>query len=161
MARGRLRYVSLNASLIPVQPEIALPLGAPGVLCLYADFRPGQLDTLVYLCNAGLDALSEVTVVIDNTSMFSFYQSEPAKRWANVHATRQVRWDVVPPGICVLINTLSHYIWDEVNRYSLTFTDAAGQRRTAKAHDLTLNACRLAQDPDKVWVAFDAALLVN
>ena len=41
-----------------MQREIALPLGAPGVLCLYADFRPGQLDTLVYLCNAGLDALS-------------------------------------------------------------------------------------------------------
>ena len=89
MARGRLQYVSLNASLIPVQPEIALPLGAPGVLCLYADFRPSQLDTLVYLCNAGLEVLSEVTVVIDNTSMFSFYQSEPAKRWANVDATRQ------------------------------------------------------------------------
>jgi hypothetical protein len=101
--------------------------------------------------------LSEVTVVIDNTSMFSFFQSQPAKRWANVDATRQVRWDVVPPGICVLINTLSHYIGDEVNRYRLTFTDAAGQRRTAKAHDLALNACRLAQDLDKVWVAFDAA----
>lgn len=57
----------------------------------------------------------------------------------------------------LLINTLSHYIWDEVNRYSLTFTDAAGQRRTAEAHDLTLNACRLAQNPDTVCVAFDAA----
>jgi hypothetical protein len=134
-----------------------LPAGAPGLLCLYADFRPGQLDTLVYLCNAGLEVLSEVTVVIDNTSMFSFYQSEPAKRWASVDATQQIRWNVVPPGTCVLINTLSHYIWDEVNRYSLTFTDAAGQRRTAQTHDLALNACRLAQDPDNVWVAFDAA----
>ena len=143
--------------LFQCNPRSPCPLGSPGVLCLYADFRPGQLDTLVYLCNAGLDALSEVTVVIDNTSMFLFYQSEPAERWASVHATRHVRWDVVPPGIYLLINTLSHYIWDEVNRYSLTFTDAAGQRRTAKAHDLTLNACRLAQDPDKVWVTFDAA----
>jgi hypothetical protein len=45
--------MSLNASLIPAQPEIALPLGAPGLLCLYADFRPRQLDTLVYLCKRG------------------------------------------------------------------------------------------------------------
>ena len=147
----------MNASLIPAQSQIVLPIGVPGALCLYADFRPGQLDTPVYLCNAGLDALSEVTVVIDSTSMLSFYQSEPAKRWTSVDATRQVRWDAVPPGTCVPVNTLSHYIWDEVNRYSLTFTDAAGQRHTAQTHDLTLNACRLAQNPDKVWVAFDAA----
>ena len=109
-----------------MQPEIALPLGAPGILCLYADFRPSQLDTLVHLCNAGLDALSDITVVIDNTSMFSFYQSQPAQRWASVDATRQVRWDAVPPGACVLINTLSHYRWDEVNRYSLTFAPRDG-----------------------------------
>jgi hypothetical protein len=32
-----------------------------------------------------------------------------------------------------------------------------GQHRTAEAHDLALNACRLAEDPDKVWVAFDVA----
>jgi hypothetical protein len=101
--------------------------------------------------------LSEVTAVIDSTSMSSFYQSEPAEHWASVHHTRQDRWDAVPPGACVLINTLSHFMWDEVNRYCLTFTDAAGQRRTAEVHDLALNAWRLAQEPDKVWVAFEAA----
>jgi hypothetical protein len=33
----------------------------------------------------------------------------------------------------MLINALSHYTWDEVNRYCLTLNDAAGQRRTAEA----------------------------
>ena len=61
------------------------------------------------------------------------------ERWASVHHTRQDRWDSVPPGASVLINTLSHYMWDEVNRYCLTFIDAAGQRRTAEANDLALN----------------------
>ena len=113
---GGLLHVSLNASLVPAQSEIALPLGAPCPLCLYADSRPNELDTLVYICNASLDVLSEVTVVIDSTSMFSFYQSEAAQRWASVDATQQVRWDAIPPDACVLVNTLSHYIWDEVNR---------------------------------------------
>ena len=37
--------------------------------------------------------------MIDNTSLFSFYQSEPANRWANVDAARHVRWQTVPPSI--------------------------------------------------------------
>ena len=153
----RLLHYELNAALVPAPPEIALPPSTPGLLCLYADFRARQLDTLVYLCNAGPELLAGVEAVIDNISMLQFYGSGPAKRWATVNHTQEKRWNAVPPGGCVLINSLDHFIWDDVSRYRLTFTDAAGQRRTAEAHDLTLNACRLAQDPDAVWVTFDIA----
>ncbi len=51
-----------SARLVPAPPVIALPTGAPGPLCLYADYRPRQRETLVYLCNAGPDPLAEVTV---------------------------------------------------------------------------------------------------
>jgi hypothetical protein len=63
----------------------------------------------------------------------------------------------VPPGACVLVNPLSHTIWDEVNRYRLTFTTAGGPRCMTEAQDLSLNALQLAQDPDLVWVAFGPA----
>jgi hypothetical protein len=42
---------------------------------------------------------------------------------------------------------------DDVNRYCLTFIDAASQRPT----DLGLNAGWLAEEPDKVWVPFDTS----
>ncbi len=61
------------------------------------------------------------------------------------------------PGICVLLNTLGHMVWDMVNRHRMTFTDVAGQRWTAEVVDLRLNACQLSQDPDKFWEAFRPA----
>ena len=149
--------VMLSTALVPTQPEIALPPDAPGSFCLYADFRPRQLDTLVYLCNAGPGELTEVTAAIDAISMHQFYRSEPAERWNAVDYTQEKRWDRIASGTCVLVNTLSHYTWDEVNRYRLTYTDAAGQHWTAEADDLSLNACRLSEDPSQVWVRIDAA----
>jgi len=149
--------VLLSAALVPTQPEIALPPDAPGSLCLYADFRPRQLDTLVYLCNAGLSELTEVTAAIDTISMHQFYRSEPAEKWIAVDYTQEKRWDRIASGTCVLVNTLSHVIWDEVDRYRLTYIDTAGQHWTARADDRSLNACRLSDDPSQVWVRFDAA----
>lgn len=153
----RLLHFDLNATLLPYEPEISLPPGAPGMLCLYADFRPHQLDTLVYLCNAGPTVLTEVEVAIDSISMFQFHKSTTGDPWAEVQDSNGKRWEAVRPRRCVLANTLSHFVWDEVNRYRLTFTDAAGRRRTADVHDRTLNASRLAQNPDRVWVTFDIA----
>ena len=47
---------------------------------------------------------------------------------------------------------------DDVNRYFLTFIDAAGHRgRPAEAHDLALNAGWLAAEPDKVRMPFDTS----
>lgn len=152
--RGGLWHYMLNKPLIPAPLEIALPAGAPSPLCLYADFRPRQLDTLIYLCNAGLETLVEVAVATDHISMHQFYRSEPGERWVELDYAGEERWLSIPPGSCVLIAALDHFVWDEVNRYRLTYTDATGQRWTAETHDLPLNACRLAQDPDKVWVDF-------
>ncbi len=146
----------IEMPLVPAPQTIPLPVGAPASLCLYADYRPNQLDTLVYLCNAGPDALTEVAAVIDTTDMSAFHRAtSQAERWAKIHHSQKKRWNSVPPGACVLADTLSHQLWDMVSRHRLTFTDAAGRRRTAETHDLALNACRLAQDPNEVWVAFD------
>ncbi len=153
---GMWRYM-LDKPLIPAALEILLPAGAPSPLCLYADFRPRQLDTLIYLCNAGPGALAEVAVATDHISMHQFYQSEPDERWAELDFTGEERWPSIPPGSCVLIASLDHFMWDEVNRYRLAYTDATGQRWTGEAHDLPLNACRLAQDPDKVWLTLSPA----
>ena len=144
----------LDEPLVPTPPEIALPAGAPAPLCLYADFRPRQLDTLVYLCNAGSAMLAAVAVVTDTIDMSQFYTSELGERWAGVDDTREQQWDVMPPGTGVLVNSLGHVVWDMVSRYRLAFTDASGRRWAAEADDLALNACRLAQNPDRVWVAF-------
>ena len=146
----------IETPLVPAPPTIPLSVGAPASLCLYADYRSSHLDTLVYLCNAGPDALSEVAAVIDTTDMALFHRAaSSAERWAKLHHSQEKHWNSVPPGTCVLANTLSHQLWDVVNRYRLTFTDAAGRRRTAETNDLTLNACRLAQHPNEVWDAFD------
>lgn len=127
----------------------------PKPLCLHGVYRPRQLDALVYLCNAGSDALAEVTAAIDTISMRRFYTLKPGERWAEVDHIHEDRWDDVPPGTCVLVNALSHSEWDQVSRYRLTFTDAPERRWTAQANDLPLNACQLAQNPERVWVAFD------
>ncbi len=147
----------IGARLIPALPEIALPAGAPGPLCLYADYRPRQRETLVYLCNARPDPLAEVTVVTDTIDMGDLHNSKPGERWAEASETGEQHWDTVPPGTCVLLNTLGHMVWDMVNRHRMTFTDAAGQRWTAEVVDMNLNACQLSQDPDEVWATFRPA----
>ncbi len=137
--------------------EIMLPDGAPGPLCLYADFRPRHLDTLVYLCNATSEALLDVVVATECISMHEFYSSQTDECWEQASRTFEQRWAAVPPGTCVQVAWLNHIIWDEVCRHRLTYADVAGQRWTAEAHDLSLNASRLAQDPDKVWVTLSPA----
>lgn len=150
-------HFDLGARLIPAPPVIALPLGAPGPLCLYADYRPRQRETLIYLCNAGPDPLVEVTVTTDNITMSAFFTSEPGERWAEAGEASDQHWDVVPPGTCMLLNTLGHMVWDMVNRHRMTFTDAARQRWAAEVVDVNLNACDLSQEPDRVWATFRLA----
>jgi len=153
---GLLHYY-LGARLVPALLEIALPAGTPGPLCLYADYRPRQRETLIYLCNAGPDPLAEVTVTIDTITMSDFHASGPGERWAEAGEAREQQWDAVPPGTCVLVNALDHLVWDMVNRYRMTFSDAAGRRWTAEVVDLNLNACQLSQDPDEIWETFRPA----
>lgn len=49
----KLLHFEIGTRSIPTLPRIALPAGAPGPLCLYADYSPRQVQTLVHLCNAG------------------------------------------------------------------------------------------------------------
>ncbi|EYD74718.1 hypothetical protein Rumeso_03671 [Rubellimicrobium mesophilum DSM 19309] len=146
-----LLHVMLAAALVPTLPDIPVPAGAPGPLCLYADFRPGQLETLVYLCNAGPEALSVVTVDLDSITMFEFYREEPEQRWVDASTFPKQQWDVLPAGRAVLIDTLSHAMWDFVDRYRLAWSDGVGRRWTVAADSLAFNAERLAQDPTRVW----------
>ena len=144
----------LQASTIPPPPRITLPVDAPAPLCLHADYRSRQLDTLVYLCNAGPDALAAVLVAIDTIDLHQFHVSKPDERWAEVHHTSEERWDAVLPGTCVWVNSLDHFLGETVNRYRVSFTDAAGRRWTAEAHDHALNSCHPPESPDQVWTAF-------
>jgi len=129
----------------------------PGGLYLYADFRPRQLDTPLYLCNAGTEVLAEVEVTIGTISLFQFHRLQGPERWATVQESYGKQFEAVPPGRCVLINTLDHVIADEVNRYCLSFTGAEGRRTTMEAHDRTLTASWLEEDPANVWVRFGDA----
>ena len=136
--------------------EITLPDGAPGPLCLYADFRPRQLDTLVYFCNATPEALRDVVVATERISMNDF-SSKSDKCWEKASRTFEQRWAAVPPGTCVQVAWLNHIIWDDVCRHRLMYADMAGQRWAAEAHDASLTPYWLAQDLDNVWVALSPA----
>jgi len=143
---------------IPAPPEITLPAGAPGPLCLYAVHRPGQLDTLVYLCNAGPGALANVTVATDTISVNQYFTAQSGEeRWAEEGRTREQRWEVIPPGTCIRVASLNHCMWDWVSRHCLAYTDAAGRRWAAEAHDLNLTLYDPSQGPDQVWLAFEPA----
>ena len=157
----RLLHFWIGARLVPAPPEIALPSGAPGPLCLYADYRPEQRETLVYLCNAGPDPLAAVTVTTHTLDMGAFHTLERDERWTEASEAGKQHWDVVAPGTCVLLDALGHMVWDVVNRHRMTFTDVAGQRWTAEVVDLRLNACQLSQDPNEVWEAFRPAYPVD
>ncbi len=140
--------------------ETGLPDRAPGLLCLHADFRPRQLDTLVYLCNATMEALLDVMVRTECISMNDF-NSESNECWEQASRTFERRWAAVPPGTCVQVAWLNHIIWDDVRRYRLTYADVAGRRWAVEAHDASLTPYWLAQDPDKVWVALSPARAVD
>lgn len=153
----KLFHFLLEARSIAALPRIELPAGSPGPLCLYADFSPRQAQTLVYLCNAGPDPLAEVTDTTSDSSVPESRASEPSELGAEADDTHRKQLDAVPPATCVLLDTLSHRIVGESRRHRVTYTDTAGQRWTAKAHDHNLNAWYLSEDPERVWVAFDPA----
>ena len=143
----------LQVRSVPALERIALPGGAPGPLCLYAVCCPQQLDTLVYLCNAGPDALADVVVTTDTLTMGECFGSNREERWAD-GCTQERRWAMLPPGTGVLVALLDHLMWDFVSRHRVAWTDPAGWRCTAEAHDVSLNICDLSEHPDEPWVAF-------
>ena len=140
--------------------EITLPDGAPGPLCLYADFRPRQLDTLVYLCNATSEALLDVVVATECISMDDF-NSKSDECWKQASRTFERRWAAVPPGTYVQVAWLNHIIWDDVRRHRLAYADVAGKRWAAEAHDAFLTPYWLAQGPDMAGVALSPARAVD
>ncbi len=60
---GGLWNLDLNAELVPTRPEIPVPQDAPTLICLHGEYRRTHLDTNIYLCNAGPDALADVTLL--------------------------------------------------------------------------------------------------
>jgi len=154
--QGCLMYELLTPS-VEHASEIMLRDGAPGPLCLYADFRPRQLDTLVYLCNATSEALRDVVVATECISMYEFFRSQTDECWEQARRIFEQRWAAVPPGTCVQVARLNHIIWDNVCRHRLTYADMAGQCWAAEAHDSSLTPYWLSQDPGKVWVALSLA----
>lgn len=150
-----LLHYHLSAGSVPEPLQIELPAGAPGPLCLYAHRRPDQLDTLVYLCNAGPDGLAEVVILEDCIGSFpELHGDQPNESWAEAPSVHERRWDIVLPGTCVLVGALSHVLWDIVSRYRVTFTDAAGRRWMVEAHDAVFTS--FPETPDRVWMALSA-----
>ena len=157
-ARGGVFTSYLLAPLVPEQPEIALPAGAPGPLCLYGDFRGSQLSTLVYLCNNWPEPLTDVTVVTDTISMNTYFRSPRGQeRWTKEGRSWEQRWGVVAPGRCVRIAIISHVINDCVSRHTLSYADPAGRRWTAEAIDLGLSSCQPPEEPGTLWAEFSPA----
>jgi hypothetical protein len=136
-------------------PSIALPAGSPGGLCIYADCRHDQLYTRIYLCNADSHALSDVTVQIENIGLDRYFSETPEEHRTMADHMREEHLSDLAPNTCVLVSELSHIAWDQVNRYVLTFTDSNGLPRRMVADDYRLDVNSLAEDPNKVWVAFE------
>lgn len=154
---GGIMRVYLQVPSIPRPAEIVPPAGAPGPLSLYANCRPHQLDTLIYLCNAGPDALTDVVVTTDTVGMNEFFASKGGQElWVDAR-TCEEHWTMVPPGLGIMVAWLDHWIWDSVSRYRVAYTDRAGRRCTAVAYDVNLTICVLSENPDKVWAAFRRA----
>lgn len=150
---NELFWLHIQAPSIAFHTEIALPQGAPGPLCLYAEFRPRQCDTLVYLCNAGSAPLQAVTIALTMVGMASFFEAKGDDRWVDADPIKRRCFDLVPAQCCVLINTLDHSFWDNVTRYQLTYADASGQRWEAETHDCNLCVHDMPKS-ERAWVEF-------
>jgi len=137
---------------MPIQSEMALPKGAPGPLCLYAVFCPRQLNTLIYLCNAGSDPLPAVRITSTTIEMATFFREEGDDRWSDAQSSERC-WDLLPISQCIKINQLSHTFWDYVTRYKLTYVDASGQRWQTETHDCNLCVCDKPES-ERAWVEF-------
>jgi hypothetical protein len=135
---------------------LTIPDGAPASLCLYGEVSREIRLTQVYLCNGTHEALLDVTVEIAMILMFQYYNRAPETRWDEDDSS-SIHFGTLPAGERVLVNELSHDIWDLVYRYTVTFRNADGERWQTEVDDLYLNACRLSQYPQNVWVAFPAA----
>ncbi len=156
------RYVPLVIELdAPLHPDLSLiepPAGAPAPICLYADPRPGQLRTLIYLCNTGSDILRDVTVHMNEISIAEFYRSRgPVEQWVEADDASVERWENLEPGSGLLLSVISHTFNDVVEGYVLRFTDAAGVRRKLRAISAGLSAAS-GGGAEQRWVAFRPCL---
>lgn len=125
--------------------EIELPPGAPGRLSLYLLPRPGQLDELYYLCNAGRTPLLDVMVVADSIIRFrgtvrSRLRMRPLKlraRWRKETDCIVRRCSILPPGRGILIGGDDEVFGGEtIDRYWMSFTTARGRRQSVRVTDL-------------------------
>lgn len=152
-----LLFVTLDEPTIPHATEIPIPANAPGQLSLYAVVRHPQLDTLIYLCNAGPSAITDVELLIDEISTSDDLSSDDRESQDRWHATEEKRLDAVPARVCVQVNRLSHALPELNFLYRLRFTDEEGRRCMTTCGDGILNAWYVTENPDKVWVAFPPA----
>ena len=156
----KLFWIHVGAPLVPTQVEIALPEGAPGSLCLHAEFRPRQGNTLIYLCNAGPKPLEAVTVMLTMIDMAAFFEAKGDDRWVDTDPAKQSSLDLVPANCCMLINQLDHMVWDNVTRYQLAYADASGQRWQTETHDCNLCVCDMPES-ERAWIEFARPTLAN
>ena len=133
--------------------ETGAPPGARKGVYLYADYRPEELRTLIYLCNGTEERLCESTFKIDVTTLFEFVtcEDDDGIDWSGLE---QEQIAAMHPGQCVLVNELSHEMWDLVYRYELMFSEGDLRHEKIVAYDRALNAWWLAENPTAVWVIF-------
>ena len=150
---GGLWNCDLNAELVPTRAEIPVPQNAPAPICLYGEYRRTQLDTNIYFCNAGPDALVDVALGIEVVSGESMQRWPPGEPGPPATPPYERRWDAIPAGRAVLVGRLYHGIRNDVCRYRLTFA-AGGHRRAMQADDDALSTLFNAESLDPPWVPF-------
>ena len=145
----------LFAATVPPPPVIAVPPGAPAPLCLFGDYRPGQADTLVYLCNAGAEAVTDAVLVIDTIDDYARWTSKRKNPRPQVIATYEKRLGAVPPGAGIWVGQSTHVVTlDRSCRYRLAYAGADGRRRAAEAFEGSITSIHGPSAPDDAWAAF-------
>ena len=155
---GFVLTVELLVPTIPPAPTIALPPGAPAPLCLHAEWRPRQLDTLIYLCNAAPQPLTAATALIDTIDDYAALTSKRINPRPQVVSTCERRLGAIPTNTGLWLGSITHAIdLERSTRYRLAYIDAAGRRRFAEARDDTLGGVHSPAASRHAWVAFEPA----
>ena len=152
---GLLITSNLLAALIPPPPIIALPAGAPAPLCLFGDYRRSQADTLIYLCNAGAEPITNAVLVIDRIDDYARIMSKRENPRPRIISTYEQRLGTVPAGTGVWVDESTHVItFDEYRRYRVAYNGAGRRRCFEEALEGSITNIHGPSTPEHAWAAF-------
>lgn len=144
---GGAEIMEISVPYVRFGDLIPIPEGAPAWVAFWADYRPPQGVTAVYLCNAGPDAME----AIECTSIHCALGVDEGFAGASCIL------EPIPAGKARLFATLFHEEWSYYSRYYLTYRSCGLPQEPLKATDGPLSSALLSEDPSKIWVAFRPA----